>query len=120
MRGAALDGIHERHALPEPRSQERMREIRTRLILRRDGKAPGSGAVAQARDLREDEPHPMAALLARRKLAANLREDRLLRRDEALQIVDVIHRTPSLLDQPRRRAIVPRASGAIRGDGAKI
>src|SRR5437764_14912768 len=50
-------------------------------------------ARAEALELREDEPHPMALLTARRELGADLREDSLLGVDEALQAEWIAHRT---------------------------
>src|SRR5437879_13070382 len=50
-------------------------------------------ARAEALELREDEPHPMALLAARRQLGADPREDSLLGVDEALQAEWIAHRT---------------------------
>src|SRR5437763_16135532 len=48
---------------------------------------------AESLELREDEPHPMALLAARRELGADLREDSLLGVGEALQAEWIAHRT---------------------------
>ena len=45
----------------------------------------GSGAVPEARNLREYEPHPMCAFSAGAKFIDDLLVDRLLRDDEPLE-----------------------------------
>src|SRR5207249_10461379 len=65
-------------------------------------------ARAEALELREDEPHPMALLAARRELGVDLREDSLLGVDEALQAEWIAHRTSC-----RQGAATPRSVGRV-------
>ena len=66
-----------------------MREIGGGFINRLDREALRGAAVPEAGDLREDEPHPMALLVAGAELAANIGVNRFLRIDEALEIKGV-------------------------------
>src|SRR5437879_12327864 len=65
-------------------------------------------ARAEALELREDEPHPMALLAARRELGADLREDSLLGVGEALQAEWLAHRTSC-----RQGAATSRSVGRV-------
>src|SRR5215469_1654080 len=69
-----------------------MREVRPGLRERVDRVPPRHGAEAETRDLREDEPHPVAALEARAKFRdrALVYAASVLRGDEPLQLVRVI------------------------------
>ena len=66
-----------------------MGEIRHGLGTRADAVALGHCAPAEAAQLREDEPHPVAALSTARQLRANLRPHRRLRGDESLEAVRI-------------------------------
>src|SRR5437763_14155172 len=70
---------------------------------------------AESLELREDEPHPMALLAARRELGADLREDSLLGVGEALQAEWVAHRTSCRRDAATSRS-VGRVMYAQEGD----
>src|SRR6266699_3275906 len=50
-------------------------------------------ARREALELREDEPHPMALLAARREFGADPGENPLLRVDEPFEIVRIVHRS---------------------------
>src|SRR5437667_7409580 len=65
-------------------------------------------ARAEALELREGEPAPIALLAARRELGADLREDSLLGVDEALQAEWIAHRTSC-----RRGAATSRSVGRV-------
>ena len=73
-------------AFAQARPEHRVRQIGGGLGARGDGVALRAVARAEAGDLREDEPHPVAALLAGGELGAHLLVDQILRVDEALQI----------------------------------
>ena len=64
LRRTALGREHDRRALPKARPEDRVVEVRPCLVERRDGVDSRHLAPPQARDLREHEPHPVAALPA--------------------------------------------------------
>jgi hypothetical protein len=86
LRGAAAGHlIHQLRALAQPRAQERVRQVSARLGQRAE-RVPARGcASAEPRQLREDEPHPVRALLAGAKLGAHPRIHRGLRCHEAFE-----------------------------------
>ena len=66
-----------------------MRQIGARLVDTFDGVVLGRGAEAQSLDLREDEPHPMGALLAVLKFPQGGCVSVILSLDESGEIVGV-------------------------------
>jgi hypothetical protein len=68
-----------------------MVEVRFGFFWRREGEFARHGTVAQAPDLREDEPHPMALLAAIAQVAFRAFKYRLLGIYKTLQIVRVAH-----------------------------
>ena len=88
--------IHDQScALPQPRSQKRMREVRDRLLARSDGIGLGHRAGTEAADLREDEPHPVAGFLAAAQLRTYLRIHWRLRLNKTLEIVRAVQQCSS-------------------------
>src|SRR5271165_947371 len=73
-----------------------MRQIGLRLVQRGEGVKDRCRAPAQSRDLRKDEPHPVALFPTGPKLRADPRVDGRLRFDKALQVKAVGHDRPSL------------------------
>src|SRR5450432_3362483 len=68
-----------------------MIEISARLVARGDGEMSCGFAVAEAANLREDEPHPMRLLATRAKLGDRVFKRRGLRGDKALEMERIIH-----------------------------
>jgi hypothetical protein len=100
-----------------------MREIRRGLRARADAVALGHGAVAEAAQLREDEPHPVAALATRGELGAHLRPDRRLRGDEALELVrvgDIHHEARPSCAQSLALKLVARMMRAQRSVSSRM
>ena len=85
MRALVFDGHHRLATFPQPRAQHWMRQIRARFLQGLDGVKLAAIAAAQARDLREDEPHPVALLPAGSQFRQDARIDLCLRGDKALQ-----------------------------------
>ena len=77
-------------ALEEPRPDDRMGEVGTRLGERPDGVAARHLAATQARELGQDEPHPVARLAPQPKFGERSRVGRKLSGNEPLEIV--VHR----------------------------
>jgi len=67
-----------------------MSEIGARLVEGADAIELRHRGAAEAAQLREDEPHPVAALLARLQLAKRDFEDRRLRRHESLEVEGIV------------------------------
>src|SRR5262249_40236294 len=87
----APEAGHERSALAQPRAEQRLGEIGTRLTETREREVARGGARTQPGQLRKDEPHPVAALRARGELGAPLPVDRVLCRRKASQVVWIFH-----------------------------
>src|SRR5262249_10351784 len=85
MRGSSFYRNNGFAAFAQARAQDRMGQIVARFLQRLDGVGLRHGAVAQPRDLWEDEPHPMRLLGAALKFAQRPRIDGRLGFDEALQ-----------------------------------
>ena len=66
-----------------------MLEIGFRFLERGDGEVLGGGAVAEACELRKDEPHPVRFLSAVLELLTGLIEGFVLRIEEAAEVVGV-------------------------------
>src|SRR5690606_4016587 len=73
-------------AFIQSRPQQWMPQVGERLVAIGDGVALGPGAMAQTRDLREDEPHPVALLVPRLQFRQGARVEGVLGIDEALQV----------------------------------
>jgi hypothetical protein len=71
LQRASGERIHQLRALAQARPEQWMRQIGTRLTERADRVRARGGAVAQALELRKDEPHPVAAFLTGRELLAH-------------------------------------------------
>ena len=74
----------------QSRPKHRVIQIRRSFLSRNDAECLRHGAVAQAPQLREDEPYPVAPFSASPKFRAYLREDRILGIDETLQVVRIV------------------------------
>ena len=72
MRRAAGNRVHRRCAGPQAFAQYRVLQIGPRLVEGTDRVALRYGTEPKAGDLRKDEPHPVAALEARRQLLQRL------------------------------------------------
>src|ERR1700729_1489965 len=83
--------VHQRRAVTQPFAQNRVREIAPGLMDAGDGKALSHRAYAQSLYLRKDEPHPVRTLFAGEKLGPYLCDTRVLRVDEALEMVIIVH-----------------------------
>ena len=68
-----------------------MPEIGRGLVARGNGKVLGHGAVTEARELRENEPHPVTLLSTLAQFRENTLIDWRLRVDKALQIETIGH-----------------------------
>ncbi len=84
-----VDGLaghvhHQPRAFDEAWSEDLVREISERFRARADRKTLRHRAEAEPRDLRKDEPHPVAPLAAGREFGADIGVDAVLRVDEAL------------------------------------
>src|SRR3954454_631828 len=66
-----------------------MLDIGMRLIDSRDGIQKRGGAAAEASELRENEPHPVALLRSGAELSQGDFEDAMLGIDEALKVVRI-------------------------------
>ena len=66
-----------------------MLEVGARFIDPRDGIKSCGGAAAEASELRENEPHPVALLRSGAELSQDDFEDAMLRVDEALKVVRI-------------------------------
>lgn len=91
VRGAAAERIDELRAFTQPGTKSRMFEVGRRFVPTGDRMALSHGAVPQAADLREDEPHPMARLPAPAQFVQHTRIHALLGLDEPLQVERVGH-----------------------------
>ena len=90
-RAVPFDTGDDLRAFPHARAEDRMGEISGRLVKRGDRKSHRHGALSQTRDLRKDEPHPVALFAAGPKLPADLLIDRGLRVDETFEVERVRH-----------------------------
>src|SRR5690606_5295329 len=77
---------HRLGAFDQAWPEQAMVEIGARLDQVGDGVEPRGGASSEPRDLREDEPHPVAALGAGPQLAERLVVDAALRLDETGEV----------------------------------
>ncbi|MNP51659.1 hypothetical protein D3C76_1460000 [compost metagenome] len=66
-----------------------MFKVGLRFFPGTDREAPGHFAVTQPGELRENEPHPVTALVAGFEFGLDPVEHRVLRLDEALQVKGV-------------------------------
>src|SRR6266542_6180942 len=87
----------QRGALAQPRAKRGMRHVGGGFGKRRDGERLRRHAMAEPRNLRKDEPHPVAALAAGTKLSQHGRIYGLLRVDEPLQSKAIVHRPRGIL-----------------------
>jgi len=92
--GAAGQAGEDGGAFGQPRAENRVGQVGPGLGQRADRVQPGRRAVAQAGDLREDEPHPVAGLAAGPQLGggAVVGAAGVLGGHEPLQIVGVVGR----------------------------
>ena len=92
-RGAALEAGHNPGAFDQPRTQHRVPQVGLRFIHSRDGIFPRGGALPQPGELREHEPHPVAALgtLAEFVEGPLIGSARVLGQDKPFQVVRIIH-----------------------------
>ncbi len=104
-----LDRQDERGAFPEAGAKDRIGEVGTRLVERLDRVVLGGRAAPEARDLRKDEPDPMAGLAAAPQLLEHAVVDARLRLPESTEVVrhrcqlcDGSSRHPALRLQARR------------------
>src|SRR5262249_7258925 len=88
---AALDLVHQRGALDEPWTEDRVRQIGACLGQGGNGEFARQLAGAEPRDLRKDEPHPMSPLSPVAQFDANPVVNRSLSIDKSLQIVRIAH-----------------------------
>lgn len=87
----SFDAEEQTNALDQPGPQEWMVQISGGFFPGRDREMLCQRAVSEAFDLREDKPHPMSSLPARSQFRAHRIEHRVLRVDEALQVVRIAH-----------------------------
>src|SRR5580692_6443727 len=85
-RGLSLRVERELRAFPEPRAEDRVREISLRLVQRGDRETDRHGALSEARDLGKDKPHPVAFFPPNLQLPTNALVDRRLCVHEPLEI----------------------------------
>ena len=78
-------------ALAQPGAKRRMRQVGGGFGKRRHGKRLRGRAMAQPRNLRKDEPHPMTALAAGAELIQYGLVHRLLRINKPLQLKAIVH-----------------------------
>jgi hypothetical protein len=83
---ARVEGQQRGRALTQPWAEDRVREVGPRLRQPADPEPLGGRARAQSRHLGEDEPHPVAALVARLQLGDDRPVRRGLRLHEALEV----------------------------------
>src|SRR5947209_8667645 len=86
-----LERIHQARRRRQPRPENRMPQIRFGFLDRRDAEPRGHRAMAQALELREDEPHPVALFAAGPQLGAGLLIYRVLRLNKSLQMENIAH-----------------------------
>jgi hypothetical protein len=91
---------HEPSAFEQPVSQDRVSEIRFRLIETREGVALCHRTAPQPFDLRKNEPHPVALLAAEPQLGQDLVKNLTLRIDKPLQIVAMAGVHAGLASEP--------------------
>jgi hypothetical protein len=82
-RGASLHGIHKLCALPQPRTENSMRQIRFGFRKPRDCESFRHRAAPQTLNLRKNKPHPVALLAAPSQFRTHALKDRILRFDKA-------------------------------------
>src|SRR5580704_14430356 len=102
--GSALDLERKPRAFQQPRPEHRMGEIGQGFVQRRDGEPNRRRALPESRDLRKDEPHPVALFPPCPKLLADFGVDGRLRLHEALQVKAVGHDRPRLASPSTRRS----------------
>src|SRR3712207_3965766 len=113
----ALGPVDQPGALDQPWPEHRVRQVGLSLVERADSVALRRGAAPQGPQLREHEPHPVAALAALPQLAANLGHDRVLGPDEAAEVERVRHGPPrySAGKAAESDPASPEAGGRRRG-----
>src|ERR1017187_5907442 len=87
--GAVGALVYKVRTLAQARTERGMRKVGFGLRAAGDGEVLRHVAGAEAGNLREDEPHPVAALASCAKLDEHLREDAGLGIDEALEVVRI-------------------------------
>jgi NAD(P)-dependent dehydrogenase (short-subunit alcohol dehydrogenase family) len=87
VRAAALDRQHGTRALAQALPEQRMGQIRARLIEPGQAETPRGGAHPEALKLRKDEPHPVARLAAYGELLEYTPVAALLCLEEAPEVV---------------------------------
>jgi len=87
VNGAALDRVDETRALAQAESEQRMFKIGGCFVDVAELVLHGIFAQAEACDLGEDEPHPVAALATCSQLTAYLLVDGRLRLDKAPEVI---------------------------------
>ncbi len=87
---SSLNRVDQVRALAQASSEHRVGQVIGRLYGAGDGKPLRHGARSKAPDLREDKPHPVGALLARRQLGTSLLVGGGLRVDESLEVMDLL------------------------------
>src|SRR5262245_19205780 len=113
VRGPAFDREYQFDAFDEPRSQNGVIEKGARLFDRSDCIMLRHRAPAEASELREDEPHPVARLAAQAKLVAHSADHRLLRNEEAVEVIG-ISRSHARTSPPRHLTPSASAKNAVR------
>ena len=90
--GAAVNGAYKARTFFQPRPENGMLQICLGFITGRNGKLFRHRAPAQTPDLGENKPYPVGELYFVSQFPAYILEDRLLRIQEALQIVWVLQK----------------------------
>ena len=88
---AALHEVHKPCTLPQSRPKHCVIQVRRGFLSRNDSECSRHGAVPQALELREDEPHPVALFLSGAQFGTDLLVHEILRVHEALEIERNIH-----------------------------
>src|SRR4030081_3867901 len=87
-------------ALAQPRAKDGMRQVSGGFGKRRHSERLRRAAMAEPRNLRKDEPHPVTALAAGAELTQYGLVYRLLRIDKPLQLKAIVHRPRRSYRQP--------------------
>src|SRR5271169_3153031 len=82
---SSRDEIYQPGAFGEPRAEDRVLQISSGFRLRRNGEFASHRTGAEALDLREDEPHPVAFLPAVPQFGADLVVNRVLGIDKSFE-----------------------------------
>lgn len=125
MGGAVFQFEKNGDALSQASPEHGMGKIGLGLIERGNRVALCHGAEAKARDLRENEPHPVRRLATRPQFGNHLRKHRFLRLDEAFKVIKVFERRhlpfPCLpLPAPVKNVAPPRSPFVIVGRPVSI